>query len=222
MRPAACTLPADKMRPPPHRRPFSATMLTRIRLRFSSAYLVRGDRPVLVDTGGPGEVEKLLAALRKAGVDPRDLSLILLTHGHAYHAGNAAALQRMTGAPVPARARCTAVSAARSPSRSCARGSRAGSTATASASGRSAPPFPKPRCDRGLATAIPQECHPECRRRADPSSHGNPAAAEGSMAGTRARARDHLEVGRSGPLLPATALDAIETVRESMDPPECS
>ncbi len=71
-----------------------------LRLHLSNAYLVLGDRPILVDTGSPGEDDVLTRMLAKAGVAIHDLALILLTHGHSDHAGSAAALQRASQAPV--------------------------------------------------------------------------------------------------------------------------
>jgi len=76
------------------------TKILPIRLRLSNAFLVVGKRPVLVDAGSPGEAEKILSAVRSNGVEPRDLSLILLTHAHTDHAGSAKALREQTGAPV--------------------------------------------------------------------------------------------------------------------------
>ena len=57
-------------------------------LSISNAYLLLGDRPVLVDAGKPGEEEKLLHSLRQHGIAPSDLSLVVLTHGHTDHAGS--------------------------------------------------------------------------------------------------------------------------------------
>lgn len=57
-------------------------------LSISNAYLLLGERPVLVDAGIPGEEARLLAALRAHGVAPGDLSLIALTHGHTDHTGS--------------------------------------------------------------------------------------------------------------------------------------
>jgi glyoxylase-like metal-dependent hydrolase (beta-lactamase superfamily II) len=74
--------------------------ITRIPLRLSSAYLLRGRGAVLVDTGCPGEEDRLLWAVARAGVDPARLSLVLCTHGHGDHAGGAAGVARRTGAPV--------------------------------------------------------------------------------------------------------------------------
>jgi glyoxylase-like metal-dependent hydrolase (beta-lactamase superfamily II) len=69
-----------------------------IRLPMSNAYLIKGDRPILVDTGKPGDEQRIVRALAAAGVRPADLSLILHTHGHSDHAGSSAALQGMTRA----------------------------------------------------------------------------------------------------------------------------
>lgn len=56
---------------------------------------------LMIDTGRPGTVEDLEARLRAAGLDPaRDLAAILLTHGHADHAGNAEALRQRWGVSV--------------------------------------------------------------------------------------------------------------------------
>jgi len=75
-------------------------MLIRIKGAISNCYLLRGKRPVLVDTGSPGDLKRILAGLKAAGVAPRDLALILLTHGHSDHAGCAGELRRRTGAQI--------------------------------------------------------------------------------------------------------------------------
>lgn len=72
----------------------------RLRLRFSNAYLVVGERPILVDTGSRGDAAGIAAGCAAAGVDVRDLSLILHTHVHSDHFGNTAALAVETGCPV--------------------------------------------------------------------------------------------------------------------------
>jgi hydroxyacylglutathione hydrolase len=74
-------------------------MIVPIRLSISNAFVVQGERPVLIDTGCPGDTETLLKALAKAGVAVRDLSLILHTHGHRDHAGGTQRLKEMTAAP---------------------------------------------------------------------------------------------------------------------------
>jgi len=73
-------------------------MLVRIKGAISNCYLLLGERPVLVDTGAPGDLKRLLAGLKANGVEPKDLALIILTHGHSDHAGCAAELRRRSGA----------------------------------------------------------------------------------------------------------------------------
>lgn len=65
-----------------------------------NAFVVEADVPTLIDTGTPGGAQKLLAAARAAGHEPRSIGRILLTHRHADHASNAAALADLTGAEV--------------------------------------------------------------------------------------------------------------------------
>jgi glyoxylase-like metal-dependent hydrolase (beta-lactamase superfamily II) len=75
-------------------------MLIRIKGSISNCYLLLGEKPVLVDTGAPGDLKRILAGLKANGVAPKDLALILLTHGHSDHAGCAAELRRRTGAQI--------------------------------------------------------------------------------------------------------------------------
>jgi glyoxylase-like metal-dependent hydrolase (beta-lactamase superfamily II) len=65
-----------------------------------NAFLIRGTRPVLVDTGLPGSAPKILSALQQEGYKPWELALIIITHAHLDHTGSAAALAGATGAPV--------------------------------------------------------------------------------------------------------------------------
>ena len=84
-------------------------MLIRIKGAISNCYLLLGERPVLVDTGSPGDLKRILAALKAHGVAPKDLSLIFLTHGHSDHAGCAAELRRRSGAQIALHSGDTAI-----------------------------------------------------------------------------------------------------------------
>ncbi len=74
--------------------------ITRIELRATSAYLIRGPAPLLVDSGMVGQQALLRFQLRRAGVDPKDLALVILTHAHADHAGGLAWLRASTDAAI--------------------------------------------------------------------------------------------------------------------------
>lgn len=71
-----------------------------IRLPLANAYLVIDEGAILVDAGYAGDEERIVRALTAEGLGPRDLRLILLTHGHGDHIGAAAAMGRLSGAPV--------------------------------------------------------------------------------------------------------------------------
>ncbi len=68
--------------------------------RGTNAYVVMGARPILVDTGWGDGTAKLEAALAEIAIAPRDLALIVLTHGHGDHAGGAARMRELSGAKV--------------------------------------------------------------------------------------------------------------------------
>jgi glyoxylase-like metal-dependent hydrolase (beta-lactamase superfamily II) len=73
--------------------------IIKIKLSVSNAYLVKDKKSILIDTGSPKEADKILTAVKKAGVDVKDLSLIFHTHGHVDHAGSTAELKRRLGVP---------------------------------------------------------------------------------------------------------------------------
>jgi glyoxylase-like metal-dependent hydrolase (beta-lactamase superfamily II) len=62
--------------------------------------LVDAAGAVLLDTGFPGDARRIRRVMARAGVGPRDVRAILLTHGHIDHAGCTAELQAWTGAPI--------------------------------------------------------------------------------------------------------------------------
>jgi len=76
------------------------TQIIPIPLRWSNAYLLKGERPILIDTGSPHEAATIIKILQAHDVQPQELALILHTHGHWDHCGNTAELQQMTHAPV--------------------------------------------------------------------------------------------------------------------------
>ncbi len=65
-----------------------------------NVYLITGAHPLLVDTGLPGQAGTILAYMERAGLSPRSLEAIVLTHHDVDHVGSAAELQRVTGAPI--------------------------------------------------------------------------------------------------------------------------
>jgi glyoxylase-like metal-dependent hydrolase (beta-lactamase superfamily II) len=62
------------------------------RTRGANVHVLRGRRDVLVDTGPPGSAAFVGRRLERIGTDTCALGAVLLTHGHADHAGSAADL----------------------------------------------------------------------------------------------------------------------------------
>ncbi|WP_424982801.1 MBL fold metallo-hydrolase [Maritalea sp. S77] len=70
-------------------------------LGMINAFLLQTQKgAVLVDTGMTGTEGKVGGQLKKMGLGWDDLKLIIVTHGHVDHAGNAAKLRELSGAPV--------------------------------------------------------------------------------------------------------------------------
>ncbi|MCO6186356.1 MBL fold metallo-hydrolase [Rhizobium sp. L1K21] len=70
-------------------------------LYMINAFVISTDSgAVIVDTGLPGMAGKFHAALASDGKDWSDVKLIIVTHAHVDHAGAAARLRQLTGAPI--------------------------------------------------------------------------------------------------------------------------
>lgn len=64
-----------------------------------SAWLIKtSDGPVLIDTLYEPYTDRLIDNIKKVGVDPADIKLVLLTHGHFDHVGGVAKLKSRTNA----------------------------------------------------------------------------------------------------------------------------
>jgi glyoxylase-like metal-dependent hydrolase (beta-lactamase superfamily II) len=62
---------------------------------ITSAYLIRSDRPCLVETGTARSAEEVRAGLADLGIGPDDLATIVVTHIHLDHAGGAGTVAAM-------------------------------------------------------------------------------------------------------------------------------
>lgn len=70
-------------------------------LGMVNAHLIRSPAGcILVDAGIPGSERKIGRALTACGLSFRDIKLIIVTHAHTDHAGSAARLRDLSGAPI--------------------------------------------------------------------------------------------------------------------------
>ncbi|MDP3296878.1 MAG: MBL fold metallo-hydrolase, partial [Thermodesulfovibrionia bacterium] len=71
-----------------------------VKLGIVKSFIVKDKKTVIVDTGYPGNAEKILRFLYKNLIKLEDVSLIILTHAHIDHYGSAEELREKTGAPI--------------------------------------------------------------------------------------------------------------------------
>ena len=62
---------------------------------ITAGYLIRGDRPCLVETGTAPSAPVVRDALAQLGIGPRDLATVVVTHIHLDHAGGAGDIATM-------------------------------------------------------------------------------------------------------------------------------
>ncbi|MYS30984.1 MBL fold metallo-hydrolase, partial [Streptomyces sp. SID7804] len=62
--------------------------------------LTEGDAVTLIDTGYPGDRERLLDSLAQVGSSPEAVTAVLITHAHNDHLGSAQYLRAAHGTPV--------------------------------------------------------------------------------------------------------------------------
>lgn len=72
----------------------------RIQLGITNCYLLCGEKNILIDGGAPGHVKDFMRGMQRVGIAPRDIDLILLTHGHADHIGSLHQIQQITHARI--------------------------------------------------------------------------------------------------------------------------
>lgn len=76
------------------------TNVISLKLSMSNAFLLRGEKDILVDTGSPADFPALIRQLNNHGVEVGGLALVVLTHVHFDHAGAVAALVKQAKCPV--------------------------------------------------------------------------------------------------------------------------
>ncbi|HMV42844.1 MAG TPA: MBL fold metallo-hydrolase [Leptospiraceae bacterium] len=64
---------------------------------MANVYLLKGKINVMIDAGEPSDEKKIELFLKENGISPKDVSLMILTHGHEDHSGTASYFQKTYG-----------------------------------------------------------------------------------------------------------------------------
>lgn len=69
-------------------------------LGFSNAFIIRDNGIIMIDTGTNVNKEKYIKLFLQLGIDPKDINLIVISHGHSDHFAQLYELKCLTRAPV--------------------------------------------------------------------------------------------------------------------------
>jgi len=72
----------------------------RIPVGIDNCFLLRGERTVFIDGGAPMGMGSFVRNFKRLIVDPKEISLIILTHGHWDHIASLSDIRRLSGAKV--------------------------------------------------------------------------------------------------------------------------
>ena len=70
------------------------------RLGINRCYVVKADGCTMIDTGPPMSERAIENWIRAIPINPQEIELIVLTHGHADHVGAASGVRSITGARI--------------------------------------------------------------------------------------------------------------------------
>jgi glyoxylase-like metal-dependent hydrolase (beta-lactamase superfamily II) len=67
---------------------------------FTNCFIIKGEGVILVGGGAPGQRKAFIRAMEEIAMDPREIRLIVITHGHFDHYYSGSEFQELTGAPI--------------------------------------------------------------------------------------------------------------------------
>ena len=73
------------------------TKIHRINLGMVNCYLIKGEKWIMIDTGVRGQMTRIKRLIQRKGISLKDIGLVIITHAHMDHAGNARKIKEATG-----------------------------------------------------------------------------------------------------------------------------
>ena len=71
-----------------------------VRMGITRCYVIQDKGTIMVDSGPPNKLGNFIKAMKKASIDPKQIKLIVHTHGHWDHIASAKAIKETTGAQI--------------------------------------------------------------------------------------------------------------------------
>ncbi len=74
--------------------------ITMLEIGLSNMFIIKGEKTVIVDTGCGLSKEEYKEKFLSSGLEPQDVSLVVLSHGHFDHCAELDTLKELTDAPI--------------------------------------------------------------------------------------------------------------------------
>ena len=71
-----------------------------VRMGITRCYIIQDKGTIMVDSGPPNKLDSFIKSMQKASIDPKQIKLIVHTHGHWDHIASAKAIKETTGAQI--------------------------------------------------------------------------------------------------------------------------
>jgi glyoxylase-like metal-dependent hydrolase (beta-lactamase superfamily II) len=60
-----------------------------VQMGITRCYIIQDKETIMIDSGPPNKVKHFTENIQKVGIDPKQITLIIHTHGHFDHVGSA-------------------------------------------------------------------------------------------------------------------------------------